>query len=119
MSLSLVADQYWRQSRKISFPSEGITHATNGRIGACLGKNVACVSRRGSGRAESAAKRSRLCVSLAGRVITASFVSRLVGRSCRWRRGQSGGRVRTGGSCVGGRRGCRGWLPSLGRRRNE
>jgi hypothetical protein len=107
------------QSRKFSPPSEGITYAINGRISACLRKNIACVSIRGFGRAESAAKRSRLCVSLAGHVITASFVSRLVGRSCEWRRGQSGGRVRTGGSCGGDRRGCRGWLPSLRRRRNE
>jgi hypothetical protein len=98
------AEQATGQSAKFSPPSEGITHATNGRISACLRKDVACVSRRGCGRAGFAGKRSQLCVSLAGRVSTASAVSLLVGRLCGWRRGRSGGRIRTGGSSADGRR---------------
>ena len=44
---------------------------------------------------------------------SASFVSRLVGRL--WVAAGRAADARTGGSCVGVRRGCRGWLPSLGR----
>jgi hypothetical protein len=41
-------------------PVRGISHATNGRIKACLRKGVACVSRRGCGRARFAGNRSRV-----------------------------------------------------------
>jgi hypothetical protein len=59
-------------------PNDGVTHATNGRISACRRNDIVCVSRRRSGRARFAGNRSRLSVSLVGRVITAPPVRHLV-----------------------------------------